>query len=98
MSAEVKRKFSGRCTGRNSSRRSHPFWLSNHSSPSYSGCRVTPRLSRSAQKVFFSAAMELETDEGILRSFVSFLTKLEFGHNWRFEQVDEITPEFARRR
>jgi hypothetical protein len=30
---------------------------SNHSSPSYSGCRVTPRLSRSAQRVFFSAAI-----------------------------------------
>src|ERR1017187_5126290 len=30
MSAEVNQKFSGRCTGRNSSRRSLPFWRSNH--------------------------------------------------------------------
>jgi hypothetical protein len=40
--------------------------------------------------------MELVDRRGNIAEFC-FLPKPEFGHNWRLEQVDEITPEFARR-
>jgi len=40
--------------------------------------------------------MELVDRRGNLAEFC-FLPELEFGRNWRLEQVDEIAPEFARR-